>query len=627
MLLYNIDKETMEEVISKSKIMLYQPNEIIFYQNSTPLNLYLVLNGEISFKRYSSLDLLTMIGSEANIIPSKRYSDIKYRNSKMSRQSLQSMRNSAFQNYQEDTNQKHLICGDFFFEENLVTKALYENCAVVEKNAYVLAINLNVFNLYLKKNVSRTMENIKELITSRFAFFKTLDNTMFKLYVDNVTKLFPKNGDIICKENEPSNKLYLIYQGKFAVQKNSKNLGNLIFLNKGDIFGYESLINLNPKFETETKINVEINIEKNEYDIVNKDNTSIILCFDIPFFDELTTWKITKNLLAYFKEQNNIIHNFENIKNISSIIFEEKYNNLAKSKRGKSLNESSKHNLMKEKKYKLLFKSSIDYKKSYSIDKINNKRKVNFLNNYMKVFPKGYLRNNIQKYKLKDSYTINKNKKSNYVSLLFNNLGKKKQKITYKRNEDIKEFITPSKNTEIQENILFEANNESKHLNSNDKKNTSSSLLSNLNGFNNNSNSTKSTIGKRPPSVTNKISTFVSTPSSTQYKSRSKMKSTLLQNFMSNNKNMAKNKTTKNKKKNKIYFRNGNNNICSNFNFTKISERRNPLYIFSCMKLNKVKFNLTESKGKSVDKRPNDQFVSKYNFPFIYEADEDESIF
>lgn len=228
----------MELAISKSKIMIYKPNEIIFYQNSTPLNLYLVLNGEISFKRYSSLDLLTMIGSEANIIPSKRYSDIKHRYSKMSRQSLQSMRNSAFKNYQEDVNQRHLFCGDFFFEENLVTKALYENCAVVEKNSYVLAINLNVFNSYLKKNVSRTMENIKELVISRFPFFKTLDNTMFKLYMDNITKLFPKNDDIICKENALSDKLYLIYQGKFAVQKNSKNLGSLIFLNKGDIFGY-----------------------------------------------------------------------------------------------------------------------------------------------------------------------------------------------------------------------------------------------------------------------------------------------------------------------------------------------------------------------------------------------------
>ncbi len=615
----------MELAISKSKIMIYKPNEIIFYQNSTPLNLYLVLNGEISFKRYSSLDLLTMIGSEANIIPSKRYSDIKHRYSKMSRQSLQSMRNSAFKNYQEDVNQRHLFCGDFFFEENLVTKALYENCAVVEKNSYVLAINLNVFNSYLKKNVSRTMENIKELVISRFPFFKTLDNTMFKLYMDNITKLFPKNDDIICKENALSDKLYLIYQGKFAVQKNSKNLGSLIFLNKGDIFGYESLINLNPKFETETKINVEINIEKNEYDIVNKDNNSILLCFDIPFFDELTTWKISKNLLTYFKEQNDIIHNFENIKNISSIIFEEKYNNLAKSKRNRSLNENSKQNQMKEKKYKLIFKSSIDYKKNYTADKINKKRKVSFLNNYTKAFPKDYLRNKIQKYKLKDSHTINKNKKSSYVSLLFNNLGTKSHAITYKRNEDIKEFITPSKKTEIQDNnILFETNNESRHQNSNDKKSISSSL-SNLNGFNNNSNSTKSTIGKRPPSGTNKISTFGSTPSTTQYKSRNRMKSTLLQNFMSCNKNMTTNKTTKKKKR--IYFRNGNNNICSIFNFSKISENRNPLYIFSCMKLNKVKYSLTVGKGKSVDKRPNEQFVSEYNFPFIYEAHEDEDVF
>ena len=72
MVLYNITKETMIEVISKSRIISYKSNEIIFYQNSTPFNLYLVLSGEISLKKYSSLDLLTMIGSETNIIISKR---------------------------------------------------------------------------------------------------------------------------------------------------------------------------------------------------------------------------------------------------------------------------------------------------------------------------------------------------------------------------------------------------------------------------------------------------------------------------------------------------------------------------------------------------------------------------
>ena len=109
MLLYNITPETMIEILSRSKISSYKQNEIIFYQNSPPLNLYIILAGEISFKKYSSLDLLTMIGSESNIIISKRYSDTKYRNSKMSRQTLQTMRNSAFKNYQEKTNKINLI--------------------------------------------------------------------------------------------------------------------------------------------------------------------------------------------------------------------------------------------------------------------------------------------------------------------------------------------------------------------------------------------------------------------------------------------------------------------------------------------------------------------------------------
>ena len=376
----------MIKVLSRSRISLYQQNEIIFYQNSPPLNLYLVLSGEVSYKRYSSLDLLTMIGSEANIILSKRYSEAKYRNSKMSRQTLNTMRNSAFKNYyHEDNNKKVFNYGDFIGEENLVTKALYECCSVVEKNSYILSINLNVFNLYLKKNISKALEGIKDLLLNRFNFFQSVDRTTLKLYRENIKIIFPKSGEVIYKEKDISNKLYLIYQGKFAAQKNSKNLGNLLFLNKGDIFGYESLINIKPEFESDTKINISINLEKCDYDIINKDNNSILLCLDIPFFDELTTWKISKNLLKYFKEQNNILKNFENIKNISELIFEEKYYHLAKKKKNKSLYENNHYRRnIKEKNYKLIFKKSIS-SKTYANNKISNKRKVNFLNNYVKV--------------------------------------------------------------------------------------------------------------------------------------------------------------------------------------------------------------------------------------------------
>ena len=103
----------------------------------------------------------------------------------MSRQTLQTMRNSAFKNYQEKTNKINLIFGDIIGEENLVTKALYEYCAVVEKNSYVVKININVFNSFLKKNITKTVDNIKELIKTRFNFFKSLDNNMYKLYTEN----------------------------------------------------------------------------------------------------------------------------------------------------------------------------------------------------------------------------------------------------------------------------------------------------------------------------------------------------------------------------------------------------------------------------------------------------------
>ena len=631
MLLYNIDEETMIEVISKSKIMLYKPNEIIFYQNATPLYLYLILNGEVSFKKYSNSDLLTMIGSESNIVLSRRYTDNKCRNSKITRQTLQSMRNSAVKNYQVKITKKSLKCGDFFGEENLVTKALYNTCAVVEKDTYALFINLNVFNYYLKKNVTKTYENIKDLVMNRMPYFKQIEHNLYKIYMDTVVKLYPKSGDIICKENELSNKLYLIYQGKFAVQKNSKNLGNIIFLNKGDLFGYESLIDIKPNFEK--NFEVEISLKKNEYTIINKDNRSIILCFDIPFFDELTTWKLSKNLLNYFKEQINIIRNFENIKKISSRIFEEKYSNLSKQKKSnKSLNIfANEKTCSKDKKYKLLFKKTFNSKKIFVNNKISNKRKVNFLQNYAKVLPKNYLLNilkeNEKEKKLNSikskSTSTHKKIKPNKFKLFFNNssIENKDSIDTNNINKDIEMYITPRKE---EENIVNNINMYQTY-DKFDKKsvNNISTSLSNINGIN--SNSTQTTQRKRETSSSNKISSFESIISNYKRKSRNKAQSTLFQNFISNNNRYSKAKNKKIKKiKNKIYFR--NDNICSKFNVSKrIIYDKNPINFFS--KFIHKKIGLTKYKGKSEDKDTykysKNMVISKYNFPLICDDEND----
>jgi hypothetical protein len=81
----------------------------------------------------------------------------------------------------------------------------------------------------------------------------------------------------------------------------------------------------------------------------------------------------------------------------------------------------------------------------------------------------------------------------------------------------------------------------------------------------------------------------------------------------------------KKKKKNRICFRNGSN--VSKFDFSKELNKNNPLCFFSSF--NSQKYNLTERKKKSIEKKSNNElfFVSKYNFPFIYEEDENEVVF
>ena len=150
MLLYSIEENTMIEVLSKSTLFLYNANKILYYQNSYPLNLYLILQGEVCFRKYSNFELLAMIGGEENIVISKKYSKI---------------RNSTLMKGKEDINNKnYLKCGEFFGEENLINNSLYDNCAITNKNSIILVINRDIFDCFLREKVAKTKDNIRALI-------------------------------------------------------------------------------------------------------------------------------------------------------------------------------------------------------------------------------------------------------------------------------------------------------------------------------------------------------------------------------------------------------------------------------------------------------------------------------
>ena len=433
----------MLEVISKSMIYIYNTNDIIYYQNSMPSNLFLILNGEVCFKKYNNLEIFAMIGGEENIIISKRrYTD---NNAKVIKKSMIDLRNHAFNKGKEDSNKKNgLSCGNFFGEENLVYNLPYTNCAIANKDSIIIGININVFNLNLKKKVEKTLENIRNIISIRFPFFKCKEEN----YMNIIFKIFPENGEIICREKELYNKLYLIFQGKCIVQKNSKNLGNILYLNEGDLFGYESLFHMPKKFDE----NYKIKILENEYTIVNNDDSSIILKLNIPFLDEHTTWRIHCCLKDYFKKQKKIIKKLEKIKNISTNILQDNYNNIVirkirKKFPNKSSDDSSFTNI-KNKNYHLFVNNILASEKKIFKYKIINRRKVNLLSEFIKKFPRNYFKSisnsNISK-KMKHSTDERNNMKININYLTNNNI-----KLYINRNNfNLDNFPTPKKSRNL----------------------------------------------------------------------------------------------------------------------------------------------------------------------------------
>ena len=593
--LYAIDEKTMIEIFSKSILFLYKSNYIIYYQNSPPLNAFLILKGEVCFKKYSNFDLLAMIGGEENIVISKKYYHNK--NSKMNKKNMLNLRYNAFNKGQEDINNKNILtCGDFFGEENLMGNTEYDNCAIIKRDSIILTINIDNFNYYLKKRIIKTKENIKELILRRFTFFKQVERKQLKAYMDHIYKIFPKNGDIICKENELSNKLYLIYQGRCAVQK---NLGNILFLNKGDLFGYESLIDL-PKDYNE---NIKINILKYEYTIVNKDDSTIILQLDIPFCDKFTTWRIHNNLLKYFKMQKTIISKFEKCKNLAIKLLQDRYHNLdiRKKRKNKSLNKSSDDSNINinNREYKIFFNKTIASERNIINNKNYNKRKVNLFFQTFKKFPKNYLNSLLNFSKKKDeaiNHQINDKNNNNNIKILINDL----QNNSHMKILSNDHAYTTPKKRKKNKSLLTYIN--LKNVNNIQNEKNSTSIMS-FNYINDNNKS--KTLRRYSTNSMISMSTFGDSKSLTKYK-------LLIKN--NNNKNKQKAKIKKSQKSyNKIYFRN-DSKICSNFDYKKNYTNEEYLPFI----LSHSRFFTPPITNNKTSRRSRYDSVNMYNYPLIF---------
>ena len=451
----------MIKVLYESKIKKYEKNELIYYQNSDPHELYLVLSGEIVFKIFSEDDLLKIINASNGIHPRKKnifgispnYSSLK--------QNLLEIRNKAFEKGINDKNfNERTIFGNFFDAEKLALERGYENCALAKTGCILLVISKNVFDLYLKNKIRQIIFNIYDSFYQRFKITLISKKRLFNVIIDTSKRLFPEVNETIIEENKEKDNfnlyLYFIYEGKVAVNKH--NLGDILYLNKGELFGAEAFAkflkiieNDNNKIYGRKKDSNEDNnnyISDCRYNIINKSDDTILYVIDLSAInkDEKLKSCLNLNLLNYFIDQLKIIKKYEENKTIIINEFKEKYKNISSSFNNKT---SHLYHLRTENKIKNKRKSLINILLNIQKDKqeefsnIFNMNKFNKSNAAINFFNK----------------TTNSLNRKTY----FNLKNKKNNSVTFKKEKANEKIYS------LTESIFFEKRNLNSLINKDDK--------------------------------------------------------------------------------------------------------------------------------------------------------------
>ena len=215
----------------------------------------------------------------------------------------------------QSLNQEYLP-GNFFGEKYLIYNKKYRTSIISNKdNTILLLIPKDFFINNLKNKIMKGNDRVRIMILKSFKIFNMIERKTLEKYFQKMIKLFPSPEEIIISNNEIADSIYLIYEGSCALSNEKQ--GDLLILEKGDIFGNESLYNIND--------NKTIMKNRYKYNIINKSQNTIIFKF---FINDLSKYLINgmKTYLAsYFLSREEIIKNSLHTKKVIKNIFKKEY--------------------------------------------------------------------------------------------------------------------------------------------------------------------------------------------------------------------------------------------------------------------------------------------------------------
>ena len=211
---------------------------------------------------------------------------------------------------------QEFLPGHFFGEKYLIYNKKYRTPIISNKdNTIILLIQKEFFMNNLKNKIIKGKDKVRIMILKSFRIFNMIERKVLEKYFLKMIKLFPSPEEIIIANSDIADAIYLIYDGSCSLT--DEKHGDLLILEKGDIFGNESLYNINEE--------KKIMNDKYKYTIINKSPNTIIFKFFIKDLSKYLINGMKTFLSSYFLNREEIIKNYIHTKKVIKNNFQKEY--------------------------------------------------------------------------------------------------------------------------------------------------------------------------------------------------------------------------------------------------------------------------------------------------------------
>lgn len=279
-ILNKVDDLTLRLVCNNMVYLRIRKGEYVFHKDDVADNFYVIIQGQIAIMR-----------------PERKERKIEKDSS------------------QKVKEEEKVVCilqnGEYFGDWGLLESKLRYASAFAFVDTDLFYLTRDKFEHSLSKTFRKTNNEQKTFLKESIPPFVKIGQ--FDFLFKTMTKCFFNKNEIVYKEGDNADKIYLIYEGEFSVRKNEghgegdigKNLTKtIIHLSKGEFVGLETIKNFDHPDEK------DLYKFKYETTLISNKDFNILFCLKTEMIKNFYKKEVKDFFLNLYNSRSNIIKNF-----------------------------------------------------------------------------------------------------------------------------------------------------------------------------------------------------------------------------------------------------------------------------------------------------------------------------